>query len=333
MNDRSCLSWHIKQWDILWEAKKNNRLPHALLLAGAQGLGKTRFAEELSAAILCEHPDEKGNACGTCHACKLMRARSHPDFVWIEPEQAGQVIKIDQVRNVVNMSNETAMQGGYRVIVFHPAHAMNQYAANALLKTLEEATSNTLFILISEQNLRLPLTIQSRCQKIIFQKPARDIAINWLKSQITDIGEIDLELVLSLAEGAPLQALTLMAKGVLSLRQDIYRGFFELSQGKADPLQLAAQWQEYDIVILFQLLFNMLRDLLRLQLTQQASLINTDFHSKFVNLLQKLSPKNIVQYLDVVQERYANVVNLQNINRQLLLEELLIMWTECYVFG
>jgi DNA polymerase-3 subunit delta' len=321
MHTNTIFPWQKKQWHLLWEAKQKNRLPHALLFAGALGLGKMQFAETFSAVLLCEKPILE--ACGACHACRLVQAKSHPDLIFITPEQTGQAIKIDQIRSMVDVVNETALQGGYKIIIINPAHAMNQHAANALLKTLEEATPKTLFILISEQNLRLPLTILSRCQKIIFQKPEKKEALAWLKSKLIN-SEVDLELALNVADGAPLQALALIEKDVMALRQDIYQGLFDLSQNKADFLQLAARWQEYDIVIVFNLLLNWLRDLLRLQLTQHsAMLINYDYQTAFSHLVQGISQKNLLHYLAIVQERYSQILNLQNLNKQLLLEELL----------
>ncbi len=331
MNNRDIFPWQTKQWNLLWDAKKNNRLPHALLFAGAVGLGKMHFAEAFSAAVLCEQSVLQNKACGVCHTCGLVRAKSHPDLIRVMPEQAGQMIKIDQIRGVVNTSNETAMQGGYKIIIINPAQAMNQYAANALLKTLEEATPKTLFILISEQNLRLPLTIKSRCQKIIFQKPERQIALSWLQSQAVS-GDVDWGLVLNMAEGAPLQALALVEKGTMTLRQAIYSGLSDLSHGKADPLQLAAKWQEHDVVMVFNLLLYWARDLLRLQLTdQQAVLVNDDYRAVFSSLIQRLSQQNLIHFVELAQERYKQILNLQNLNRQLLLEELLIHWTNYYV--
>ncbi|MCD6039932.1 MAG: holB [Gammaproteobacteria bacterium] len=323
--------WQEKQWNLLWEAKTKDRLPHALLFGGALGVGKMQFAEKFGAALLCDQPIMQDTACGACHACKLISAKSHPDFILVMPEQPGQAIKIDQIRSVVNLSQETTLQGGHRVIIIYPAHAMNQYAANALLKTLEEATPKTLFILISEQNLFLPLTIQSRCQKIIFQKPDHSLALDWLKKQAIE-SEIDWNLALAVAEGAPLRAISLVTQGVMPIRQAIYNGLSELSQGKVDPLQLAVRWQEYDIVIFFHFLLNGLRDLLRLQLTQQqAKLVNDDYRAIFTRLIQGISLQNILSYVKIVEERYAQILNLQNLNRQLLLEELLIDWTKYYV--
>lgn len=329
MNNTDIYPWQNKQWDLLCQAKKNNRLPHALLFAGTVGLGKMQFAEAFSAALLCDRFALENKACGVCHHCGLVRAKSHPDLIRVIPEHAGQMIKIDQIRSVVSTANETAMQGGYKIIIINPAQAMNLYAANALLKTLEEATPNTLFILISEQNLRLPLTIKSRCQKMIFQKPERQIALNWLKALGQDA---DWELILNMADGAPLQALALANNGAMALREAIYSGLSDLSQSKADPLQLAAQWQEHDIVMVFNLILYWLRDLLRLQLThQQIELVNHDYRAVFLNLMQKISQQNVVQIVEFVEVRYKQLLNLQNLNRQLVLEELLIHWTSYYV--
>lgn len=311
---------------MLWEAKRKNRLPHALLFVGACDAEKKYFADIFSAAMLCEKPSQLGKPCEQCHACHLVRAKSHPDFISVTPEQ-GQIIKIDQIRAVIQFVNETAMKGGYRIILIHPAHAMNLSSANALLKTLEEPTPNTLFILLSDQSLRLSATITSRCQKIIFNKPSASIALSWLKQKNTDNSE--LELLLALAEGAPFKALQLIEQNFLLLRKEFYQGLLLLSQKKADPLQLAQQWQEHDILLMLKLLLNWLRDLMRVMLaSEQVELMNQDYRKVFSDVAAMLSLTTMLSYLDLTQQRYAKVVNLQNFNKQLLLEELLIRWTE-----
>lgn len=352
--------WQIKQWQILSEAKQKGRLPHALLLMGACDLEKKQFAEVLSASILCEKPDHEGQACGKCHACHLILAKSHPDLVLIEPEQTGHAIKVDQIRALIQQANETSMQGGFRVIIINPAHAMNTAAANALLKTLEEPAPKTLLILISNQSFRLPATVTSRCQKVVFQKPCYEEALQWLDAvscqQKLASSEADLDalscqqklasseanldasfrwydtnkaLLLNIAEGYPLQALALMNDGIMMLRQTIYQGLSALAKGQADPLELAAKWQEHDMLSLFKLLLAWARDLMRFKLTDgQAELINSDYRADFA--MMKLTRENVLNYQELVQQSYAKVVNLQNLNKQLLLEELLIRWT-CYV--
>lgn len=332
---REIFPWQTRIWQLLWEAKQKNRLPHALLFVGACDLEKKQFAEVLGAAMLCEQASVHGKTCGRCHGCHLVRAKSHSDLMVVEPAEPGQMIKIDQIRGVISFVNATAMQGGFRVIIVSPAHAMNLAATNALLKTLEEPTPNTLLILISNQSLRLAATMTSRCQKIFFQKPARDVALTWLQTQLShshqpfflkdEQGEF--ELLLNLAEGAPLKAMELVTEGVAVLRQEMYQGLTTLSQGQADPLHLALQWQEHDVLIIFKLILNWLRDILRFKLTHgQVELINSDYQVIFKDIVQKISTENLLLYLDLVSQGYKKMVNMQNLNKQLLLEEILIRW-------
>ncbi len=328
--NNTIFSWQKAQWNLLQHVRKIQRLPHALLFIGALGVGKKQFTELFSASLLCEQPAARGYACGTCHACALVRAKSHPDLLWVVPEQPGQMIKIDQIRDIVNVSNETAMQGNCKVIIIDPADAMNAYATNALLKTLEEATPNTFFILISEEILRLPSTVTSRCQRLTFQKPERQEALDWLRSQ-TSNQDTDWELALTVAEGSPLQARMLVEQGVMTWRKTIYSGLLDLSYGAADPLKIAAQWHEHDIQMVFYLLLQGLRDLLRFQLTSsQIVMVNQDHRNILLNFAQRISQQNLLNYIELVQERHQQVLNLQNLNRQLLLEELLIRWKKFY---
>src|SRR6185312_1535313 len=144
------LPWQTPIWQSLLQRQARHCLPHALVFSGVDGMGKKEFARFFASYLLCMTPTTMG-PCGQCRSCHLQQAQSHPDLLWVEPEENSQIIKIDQVREVVDFVNGTAMLGGYRVIVISPASAMNMYAANALLKTLEEPTANTLFMLICNQ--------------------------------------------------------------------------------------------------------------------------------------------------------------------------------------
>jgi DNA polymerase-3 subunit delta' len=246
------------------------------------------------------------------------------------------MIKIDQIREIVTFMNETSMQGGFRVIIIHPAHAMNHNSANALLKTLEEPTPNSLLILISDQHTRLPATITSRCQKLIFNKPALNIATQWLREQLDPARHTDdqVELLLRLANGAPLKALALLNDDFLTLRQEIYQSLILLSQDRADPLTLAAKWHDGEILLMLGLLLSWLRDLLRFKLTYgQTDVVNRDYIAAFSGLVDRLTTEKLLHFIERVQFNYAKMLNLQNLNRQLLLEELFIRWTQIYVPG
>jgi len=147
------LPWFQESFAHLTERAKNNTLPHALLLAGAKGIGKLTFARSLAKAFL-----------NTEHS-------HHPDFFELMPEEDKKNISVDQVRTLIQKLSQTAHQSGYKVAIIYPAEAMNIAASNALLKTLEEPQGKTVLILVSHQRHRLLPTIISRCQRIHFKPP------------------------------------------------------------------------------------------------------------------------------------------------------------------
>lgn len=315
------LPWQMNPWQKLVDATLHQRLPHALMLVGQSHAEALIFAENFSTFLLCP---KKPTPCGECHHCELMRAKSHPDFLLISPEKTDGPIKIDQIRELVHAAHETSMQGGYRIIVITKAHVMNQNAANALLKTLEEPAPQTLLILISEQNQRLPATILSRCQKIYLQKPDENTALAWLALQ-WDIANP--ALLLALSEGSPSQALELAKSDFMRIREDFYQGLALLSKDKADPIALGATFQTHDLSLIYRLLNSALRDMLRYQLScGKATLINTDFSDLFANFATRILTKNLLSYLDMVEKSYKNFMISQSLNKLLLIEELFIRW-------
>lgn len=323
-------SWQKDPWQLLWETKQKNRFPHALLILGENGIGKKHFAKALAHAVLCSHTSPQGGICGECHACHLIYADSHPDVIYIVSETPGHTIKVEQIRDAVQFVNETSMQNGFKVIVIHDAHHMNHYAANALLKMLEEPAPNILFILISEERKQLQATITSRCQKLILHKPDSIQALNWLQAHLPpshSFTQETQEIALKLAAGAPLKALSILTDNVMAYRQTVYEGLAGLYLSQADPLQLAAQWYERDLETLFHLLFYWLHDILKLKSTQNSSIIiNTDYKDILINITKKLDTSILLSYLTDVQNRYSKIIHSLNLNRQLLVEELLIRW-------
>ncbi len=326
MNSDIIFPWQQTEWQRIWQLHQNKRLPHALLFSGIEGVGKKQFAEQVARGLLCARVDKVNGACGQCHACHLVQAESHSDLFLIEPEEPGQAIKVDQIRAVIEFVNTTALQGGYRVIIINPANAMNINAANSLLKSLEEPTAHCLFILISHQSQRLLPTITSRCQKIVFAKPEKSVALAWMNQKP---GIENAELLLNLAQGAPLKALGFFENNFLAQRNDFYQGLCGLSFAKKDPLQFAASWQEVDFQVIYFLLQNWLHDLLKLKLMNDAvDLINNDFRGNYAPFLQKMSLKAILAYSEYMQKVSVNLFGAINLNRLLVLEELFIKWVQ-----
>ncbi len=166
-------TWQVQQWQRMNAARQQQRLHHALLLNGIRGLGLEAFAQELARGLLCEQPGEEGGACGQCKSCLLYAAGSHPDIVQIRPEEDSRVIKIDAIRELTGFMELKAQYGRYRIAIIDPAEAMNRNAANSLLKTLEEPPEQAIIILVNNDYMRLPVTIRSRCQRLIFTPPDR----------------------------------------------------------------------------------------------------------------------------------------------------------------
>lgn len=274
----------------------STRMPHAMILAGNARQKKHEAATLLAHRLLCQQPTSKGSACGVCKACQLVQAQSHPDLMKVVPEEEGQIIGVDAIRDVVTFVNETPQQGGYRVIWIEPAHALNINAANALLKTLEEPSEHVLFLLLTDQHLRLPATIRSRCQMSSYHDVNQSV-------------ELD------------------------DTAKSLLNGIFLLGQKKMDPLQLAAQCQEHQPIRLFEVLLSLLRDMLRIATTREAhTVLLKEYVQQSTEMANRLSVMHLCQLIETIQTTYGKLSRSMNLNKQLLLEDIFIEWDR-YVSG
>lgn len=163
----------LRQVQVL---KQTNRLSHALLISGADGVGQEQLAREMVKDLMCE--SNQAAACKECHSCQLMRADTHPDFRVLDGEAAS--IKVDQVRLLVRQINQKPQVGQNKVVLITHAQAMNVNAANAVLKALEEPADRTYFVLTSSQSTSLLPTIRSRCLLVNVPTPTVDDVKDWL---------------------------------------------------------------------------------------------------------------------------------------------------------
>jgi DNA polymerase-3 subunit delta' len=245
---------HEKIWKQLGEWW--GRLPHALLLTGQRGIGKFDLARAFAEALLCESRLPSRAACGSCPACRWMAQGNHPDFRWVRPEalaeeegksgvgegetggtgkkKPSQQITIDQIRALDDFLHVGTHRQGARVVLLHPAEAMNRNTANSLLKSLEEPVIDTLFLLISDDPERLLPTIRSRCQRLAVPMPDPVLAQAWLQAA----GVEDAARWLALAGNAPLLAVELASGDERALLDALVAEFAK--GGGADPLAAAA---------------------------------------------------------------------------------------------
>jgi DNA polymerase-3 subunit delta' len=202
------LPWHVEALRRLLAGAE--RLPHALLLLGPPGIGKSHFAQALGAALLCESPLPDRRACGRCDACGWVAADTHPDLRRLSPrtDDEGKVsreIRIEQVRALADFLVVGAHRGGRRVVLIDPAEAMNAVTDNALLKTLEEPGDGLVFVLVSSRPDGIPPTIRSRCQVRAIAPPAPEAAGAWVQAR-TGCSSAEASSWLAMAGGAPLNA-------------------------------------------------------------------------------------------------------------------------------
>lgn len=344
--------WH----KTVWQALDLSHLPHALLVHGPQGIGKTDFAFTLAQTLLCEsrqahlrqnistqlentptqlderakittdgtqqaaythesksipsaaqHPNEcvqpaaqkSYQACGQCQACNWFAQSNHPDLMIVRPQNLekentpvsaseqskkeknnSQEIRLEQIHALITFANMGSHRGKHKVILLYPVEMLNIYAANALLKILEEPPSQVIFILLSHNIERVLPTILSRCQQLRLSMPNQQQALLWLQDKGIDNA---LE-VLSYAGGCPLQA--------FSASQDennryIYQFLPEqLGKGKAlTDLDLAEGLHKLDLQMVLQGVQRWAYDLLSIRLTQTVR-----YHPSYKNALQKIAP-------------------------------------------
>jgi len=182
----SSLPWHDDLWHSMSRALADDRVAHGILICGAKGVGKRRFAHRLVNALLCIQREPNGDACGHCPRCRQRSAGTHPDISRLVPEESGRMIKVEQVRNFGHRLHLTPQYDSGRVGWVEPAEQLSISAANSLLKTLEEPPAGCHIVLITDRVSALMATIRSRCQLWRVPSAAPDIGRVWLSSQLAD---------------------------------------------------------------------------------------------------------------------------------------------------
>ena len=311
--------WLQPAFDHLDALRRDDRVPGALLIQGAEGLGKRSLALYFAARLLCLEPLNP-SPCGICQGCHLVKAGTHPDLTTLEPEEVGKIIKVDQVRKVIQDLGLMSLYHGYRVIVIDPADQMNQNAANALLKTLEEPAPKNLIILVTHRPHRLLATIRSRCQTLSIARPKKDIALAFIKEK-TNVSTP--ERLLSSAEGSPLRALEMAEKGLLGVRDQRFEAFRLVLKGQEDPVAMAQTWAEESPFETLDWVLSWLLDLVRLSLSDEApELLNEDLGEALKDVMKGLDVVELIHYRDAVSGYRAQLETTAN--RQLIFEAVLI---------
>ncbi len=316
--------WHADVWTALTSRSSH---AHAYLFGGSPGVGKRVFADAFAAFLLCLQP-QAGRACGTCRSCQLQRAGSHPDRLVIEPEEQGKAIRVDAIRQLSDFIGQTAQQGGRKVIILHPAEAMNLNAANALLKSLEEPTRDTFLLLVSDQPSRLLATIRSRCRVQTLGTPAPDQAVAWLAQQLPELPAEQYAALLLMAGGAPLRALTLHGMKATEMRSQVVEGVKALLKSEQSASHLAERWLSVPLELLADWFCDWTLDLLRLTTGASEQVVNTDMDKVLPYMSRHLQPTVLLTWQSWLLQHRGMLLGKANLNRVLFIETLLIQWKQ-----
>lgn len=251
-------AWLSAEQGALRAALAAQRLPHALLIHEAPGAGGEWLALWAARLVLCEHPARA--PCGQCRACRRVLSRAHPDLLFLGLEDESRQIRIEQVRELSAELALTSHGGGYKVAIVTPADALNRFAANALLKTLEEPPARTLLILVVTQPSRLPATVLSRCQRLRVRAPQRAQSLAWLEAAC---GPGKWAQALDTLGEAPVLLAGCDPAELATVGAEVRQGLESLSGGGADVVAMAERWARGEVGLRLRCIENWLTDRIR----------------------------------------------------------------------
>jgi DNA polymerase-3 subunit delta' len=222
-------------------ALRAERFSHGILIHEDPGAGGLELARWITQRVNCTSDPKP---CGECQSCRWIATGQHPDVTQLSPEGESKQILIQPVRDLAADLALTAHTKGYKVAIVAPADAMNPFAANALLKTLEEPPKRTLVLLVTGQPSRLLPTLRSRCSKLRLVAPARDEAARWLE---TARGAGPWAEALAATGAGPFALLDANAGELAALRVDTVNTLQEIGRGHLQPPAVADRWARGDL--------------------------------------------------------------------------------------
>lgn len=284
--------------NILLRTIQKGRIPSAYLFAGESGIGKKFIAINLAKALNClkQVPSSKFqvaskeqlDACDECPSCRKIDLLSHPDFLLISPK-GGQII-IEKIRAIDEALSFKPFEGRKKVVIIDEADAMNPYAANAFLKTLEEPPGDSLIILISSNPARLPDTIRSRCSMVNFTLLSDEACEKVIKKSphASRLTPHDIDKIVRLSMGRP----------GLAISGDLIeeRAWFIKLLGKMLNAEKDGWRSKEEMERWFDLMLILLRDMAIIKITQdETRLINKDLKDYIERLSTSMGLKVIIE--------------------------------------
>jgi DNA polymerase-3 subunit delta' len=350
-----------KVLSILQRGFTADKMPHAYIFAGAEGVGKFKTAREWAKLLLCKNPvteDGFADSCGTCQSCQSFEAGSHPDFNHIYKElleftkdnkdkKTPVDLAIDVIREfLIDKVSTRPTLSQRKVYVVSEAERLNASSQNAMLKVLEEPPAYCTIILLCTRMERLLPTTKSRCRIIRFSHIEQDRIIDQLKAMGLD-GE-KAQYFAHLAQGSLGQScqwaqLELADANLYQIKKELlnWLSTYKLADclGLAEWLlekgkKIAAVWEDIEKTTskidlhrraqktLIRIIISALHDAMKLNIAGPQGLVNSDQKEQIKSIAERFSPE---QSAEKIADAYKTMHWIEsNVNEKLIFEQLLL---------
>lgn len=280
--------------NLLINSSKHEKISHAYLFYGPEGVGKSLVAKFFAKLINCEGKDDK--PCYVCDSCRKIEDKNHPDIFWIKPEEDSLGIKISAVREIQERISFKTYEAKYKVFIIEDADMLLEDAANCLLKTLEEPPAESVLILIAKNREKIIPTIISRCQAVRFKSLKLPDLEDFLKDKFgVDKGKA--EFLSRISEGSPGRATSFFISGYLERRNLVLDELFSKKEFED------AAWMSKKVLIEnMEIILSVLRDALFVKLGLNDLIVNADRKALIEEFVLKYSYENlhtIIRRLDL----------------------------------
>ena len=317
------LPWLPKYYKNL----NHKNLPHAFLIGGKNGVGKSDLTFLLTNKILCDVKN-KESSCGVCQSCKFFLSSNHPDFYHVKLEEGKKNISINQIKSLQNKFYESSFLGGNKVFFIELIEFMSRDASDSLLKILEEPPNNTFFILTSARAKQISPTIRSRCAEINITPPTQEEIQGWLVN--SNFSSSEFNTLQCLAPGRPLKIETLLKEDLLSTRTTFIKQISVLIKSGDNIISLSEKWakDEESLPFLLEWMSLLLMDAMRFQSTLCHKIISKDTENIALFLGEKVSFDVMYDLLTLTNGLWSQITKGTNLKLEYQLRSLFVDWEE-----
>ncbi|MFH1227851.1 MAG: DNA polymerase III subunit delta' [Planctomycetota bacterium] len=312
--------------EIFKNAIGAKRLSHTYLFAGPEGVGKLHFAVALAKVLVCDD----GSGCGRCRACSWVEKRVHPNLHIIDVPEGKQTIPIDAIRQAEDEIALKPFVPGRRIFIFNDADRMDEDAANALLKSLEEPPQDCIFILVTAHPESILPTVISRCQTVLFYPISRERLEKFFADNLK-ISKTEARLLTYLSDGSIGNGIKIHSSNILEQRKwlidSLYSdsSFQDISFGLmnyAKSGNASTERQREKIIQQFKVIGLFLRDILLSSYIKDIIVINQDKAGEIKKWHKAVNPDSVLLAIEQILagEQYIRL----NANITLVTENVLL---------